>query len=34
MTGLEFIKSIFWAAGIVVFAIVGLAAWFLRERTR
>ena len=34
MTGLEFIKSIFWAAGIVIFAVVGLAAWCLRDRTR
>jgi hypothetical protein len=34
MTGLEFIKFVFWAAGIVIFAIASLAAWCLRDRTR
>jgi hypothetical protein len=34
MSGLEFIRFIFQAAAIVVFAVVGLMAWCLRDRTR
>jgi len=34
MSGLEFIRFIFHAAALVVFAVVGLAAWCLRDRMR
>jgi hypothetical protein len=34
MSGLEFIRFIFWAGALTVFAVVGLAAWCLRDRTR
>lgn len=32
MNGLEFINFIFKAAAVIVFAIIGLTAWCLRDR--